>query len=212
MAEYSATAEAGSLTPSDVLTNTIDYITEQSDSLSVESTQSASQYAYGMGYAWAIARTTQSCQKISDCTMVDTFTASDLMAAWRGFYVALADMATIEEITSVYTDAIGVINEALAWSDNATTIAVSWGFAVETSFVVDASTNVANMNAAGMEIFTSLDSYSAINIECYFPEMTVTYGEREYSAAYSMYEIEAVVTGVIVATLNPAIYIAIKGE
>ena len=48
MAEYSATAEAGSLTPSDVLTNTIDYITEQSDSLSVESTQSASQYAYGI--------------------------------------------------------------------------------------------------------------------------------------------------------------------
>jgi len=212
MAEYSATAEAGSLTPSDSLINTIDYVVEQADSLLVEATQSANQDAYGMGYAWAIVRTTQSCQKIADCTMVDTFTISDLLAAWSGIYVSMADPATIEEITSAYNSAIGVINESLIVNDNATTIAASWGFAVETSFIVDNSMNVANMNAAGMEIFTSLDSYSAISIECYFPEMTVTYIEAEYIAAYSMYEIEAVVTGVIVATLNPSIYTATKGE
>ena len=48
------------------------------------------------------------------------------------------------------------------------------------------------MNAGRVELFTIIDGYSGIMIECYFPEMSVTYGKVAYSATLFVPAIEAV--------------------
>jgi len=231
-----ATAEAGSLTPSDTLTNTSFYTEEAdrtdslaateshngvssateeadrtdsatiaevqvgaqsyggavTDSLTIAADQIASRYVYGTGYAWAIIRATQNSHKTADSSVIDTLIPSEEVIAWRGLYVSLADIATIEEIVSAYNAASSVIAESMEIDDDSTTIMVSWGFTVETSFVDDALTNTAIMNAARIELFTILDGYSAIRVECYFPEMNVTYGETSYTATLFVPTIEAI--------------------
>jgi len=231
----SATTEAGSLTPSDILTSTslhaeeadrtdslevteshngISSITEEADrtdsaaiaeaqvgtqsyggtvtdSLIIATDQIASRYVYGTGYAWAIIRATQNSHKTADSSVIDTLIPSEEIITWRGLYGSLADTATIEELVSAYNAASGVISESMEIDDDSTTIMVSWGFTVETSFVAGVLTNTAIMNAARIELFTVLDGYSAIRVECYFPEMTVTYGETAYTATLFVPTIEA---------------------
>jgi len=173
------------------------------DSLTIAADQIASRYVYGTGYAWAIVRATQNSHKTVASSVSDTLISSEEIIAWRGLYVSLADTATVEEITSVYNAASGVIEEDLASEDTSTTMMVSWGFTVETSFVADVPTNTAIMNAARIELFTILDGYSAIRIECYFPEMTVTYGETSYTATLFVPTIEAIFNSeIIMGTLQ----------
>jgi len=161
------------------------------DSLIIATDQIASRYVYGTGYAWAIIRATQNSHKTADSSVIDTLIPSEELIAWRGLYVSLADTATIEELVSAYNAASGVIAESMEIDDDSTTIMVSWGFTVETSFATDVPTNTAIMNAARIELFTVLDGYSAIRVECYFPEMTVTYGETSYTATLFVPAIEA---------------------
>ena len=231
-----ATSEAGSLTPSDILTSTslhaeeadridsleateshdgVSSATEEADrtdsaaiaeisvgaqsygglvvdSLIIADNQIASRYVYDMGYAWVITRATQRASKTADCSITDTLTLDDVTAAWRGFYVTLADSATVAEIVSAYNDTAGIIAESMDINDESTTIAVSWSFVIENSFVVDVPTNTAIMNADRVEVFTILDGYSALRIECYFPEMTVSYEKTNYTTILFVPIIEAV--------------------
>lgn len=231
-----ATADSGSLTPSDTLTSTslhaeeadrtdslevteshdgVSSATEEAyrtdsaaiaetpvgaqsyggsvtDSLLIADDRIASRYVYGTGYAWAIVRATQNSHKTVDSSVSDTLIPSEEVIAWRGLYTSLADIATIEEIVSAYNAASGVIAESMGIDADTTTIMVSWGFTVETSFTVAVPTNTAIMNASRIELFTILDGYSASRIECYFPEMTITYGETVYTATLFVPTIEAI--------------------
>ena len=168
--------------------------TSASDGMVIETTENGERIANSMGYAWAIVRAMQSASKTAEDSLADTLAPMEVIAAWRGLYASLADTVTVEEIVSSYTAAAGVIAESLAVDDDATAMMVSWGFAVETSFAVDAPTNTAIMNAGRVELFTVLDGYSAIRVECYFPEMSVTYGKAEYRAA--------LITPLVAADLN----------
>ena len=161
------------------------------NSLLIVNEQIASRYVYGMGYAWAIVRATQNSHKTSESSSSATLIFNEEIIAWRGLYVSLADTATVEEIIAAYTAASGVLEEDLITEDASTTMMVSWGFTVETSFIADVPTNTAIMNAARIELFTILDGYSAIRVECYFSEMTVTYGETAYTATLFVPTIEA---------------------
>ena len=162
------------------------------DTMLVENVQASERTAYGMGYAWAIVRTRQNASKSAEDSLIETLALSEDILAWRGLYVSLADTSTVEEITSVYNTASRVIAESIGIDDESTTIMVSWGFAIDTSFVTNVLTNTAIMNAARIELFTLLDGYSALRVECYFPEMIVTYGETSYIATLYVPTIEAI--------------------
>lgn len=165
-----------------------------SNSMSVVDTLTGERTANSMGYAWAISRAIQSANKRSEDSLTDTLTPLEIIVAWRGIYVSLADTAAIEEIASAYIIATMIIEEALATEDNSTTTVVIWGFEVETSFAVDVPTNTAIMNTGRIELFTIIDGYSAIRIECYFPEMIVSYGETAYKATLFIPTIKAVLS------------------
>ena len=177
------------------------------DSLIIEIDQIAGRYVYGMGYAWAIVRAIQNSHKTAASSLSDALILSEEITAWRGLYVSLADIATVEEIVSAYNAASGVIAESLTAENDSTTIIISWGFTSEALLIIDILTNTAIINAERFELFTILDDYSGVRARYYFPKITVTYGKDIYIATLDNSSVEAVV-----AILSPSSYIATKGE
>jgi hypothetical protein len=162
------------------------------EELVVQEGQSASLSANGTGYAWTIARAAQSSRKSADGTRGDTLSIDEVVTAWRGLYLSLADTLTAGEISAAYNAAAGAMAEALAGADESTPMVVCWGFAVDQALVLDMPTTQADVHAAVLEFSAVLDGYSAIRIECYFPEMTVIYGKAAYAAVLEIPTVTAV--------------------
>lgn len=112
----------------------------------------------------------------------------------------VVDYLAAEDVTGRERFADVIAAETFFADEQATSMAILWGFAVDTHLPMDLPAATADTFTNVLDILTIVDGYSAIRIECYFPAMTVTYGEARYSAALNIQATAAIYNGAIMAT------------
>ena len=129
--------------------------------LTVENAQSSERTAYGMGYAWAIARTTQNGWKVADCLRSDAFTVEEVSAAGQGTPADMLDALTVADVVTAYAEAGALMVELIDIAEASDVTQVLGGSISEVMQITAQATTTAEMYAAAVESVILIDQWLA---------------------------------------------------
>ena len=131
------------------------------EELAADNDQSSERSAYGMGYAWSIARATQNGWKVADCLRSDALAVEEVVAAGQGTPADMADALTVADVVTAYTEAGALMAELMSITEASSVTQVFGGNISEAMQIAAQATTTAEMYAAAIESVILIDRWLA---------------------------------------------------